>query len=94
LITLCRRLSINPTSSQLPDPVPLLKSFLIGFAAQTALRLPDGSYRSTVGGQTVFIHPSSVLFGKGAECVVFDELVRWGLYFFIFIILDFNFLFF
>lgn len=27
-------------------------------------------------GQTVAIHPSSVLCGKKAECVVFNELVR------------------
>jgi hypothetical protein len=35
-----------------------------------------GSYKVIATGQTVAIHPSSVLCGKKAECVVFNELVR------------------
>lgn len=38
--------------------------------------LPPGSYKVIATGQAVTIHPSSVLCGKKAECIVFNELVR------------------
>lgn len=37
--------------------------------------MPDGSYRTLIGNQTVAIHPSSVLFGKKVEAIVFSEFV-------------------
>jgi ATP-dependent RNA helicase DHR2 len=37
--------------------------------------VPDGSYRTLHGNQTVSIHPSSVLFGKKVEAIVFSEFV-------------------
>lgn len=37
--------------------------------------LPAGTYRVVASGQTVNIHPSSVLCGKKARCIVFGELV-------------------
>ncbi len=37
-----------------------------------------GSYKVIATGQAVAIHPSSVLCGKKAECIVFNELVRVG----------------
>lgn len=33
-------------------------------------------FRSMAGGQKVQIHPSSILFGKKPECIVFNELVQ------------------
>jgi ATP-dependent RNA helicase DHR2 len=53
----------------------ILKSFLTGFATHTARLLPDGSYRTMVGNQTVAIHPSSVLFGRKAEAIMYNEFV-------------------
>ncbi|KAJ9355489.1 putative ATP-dependent RNA helicase [Paecilomyces variotii] len=58
-----------------PDPVLILKSFLTGFATNTARIVPDGSYRTIVGNQTVAIHPSSVLFGKKVEAIMYNEFV-------------------
>ncbi|KAH8704819.1 putative ATP-dependent RNA helicase [Talaromyces proteolyticus] len=55
--------------------VPVLKSFLTGFATNTARLVPDGSYRTIVGNQTVAIHPSSVLFGKRVEAIMYNEFV-------------------
>jgi ATP-dependent RNA helicase DHR2 len=55
--------------------VLILQSFLSGFATNTARLVPDGSYRTVVGNQTVAIHPSSVLFGKKVEAIMYNEFV-------------------
>ncbi|OKL55680.1 hypothetical protein UA08_09028 [Talaromyces atroroseus] len=55
--------------------VSILKSFLTGFSTNTARLVPDGSYRTVVGNQTVAIHPSSVLFGKRVEAIMYNEFV-------------------
>ncbi|KAK2750610.1 putative ATP-dependent RNA helicase dhr2 [Myotisia sp. PD_48] len=57
------------------NPVPILTSFLAGFATNTARLFPDGSYRTIVGNQTVAIHPSSVLFGRKVEAIMYNEFV-------------------
>ena len=51
------------------------KCFIQGFAYNTALRLPDGSYKTVAGHQKVAIHPSSVLFGKPVRGILFNEFV-------------------
>lgn len=57
------------------DSAPILTSFLTGFATNTARLFPDGSYRTLVGNQTVAIHPSSVLFGRKVEAIMYNEFV-------------------
>ena len=56
----------------------ILKALLTGFAMNTAALCPDGSYKTLVGRQTVAIHPSSTLFGRKVEAVVFSECVFTG----------------
>lgn len=53
----------------------ILKCFLKGFAANTARLLPDGSYRTLVGNQSLSIHPSSGLFGRKVEAIMYNEFV-------------------
>ncbi|KAF2459256.1 P-loop containing nucleoside triphosphate hydrolase protein [Lineolata rhizophorae] len=53
----------------------ILRCLLAGFASNTARLLPDGSFKTLLGNQTVAIHPSSVLFGKKVEAIVFSEFV-------------------
>ncbi|EEP76131.1 conserved hypothetical protein [Uncinocarpus reesii 1704] len=65
----------DPTASESYDPVSILRSFLAGFACNTARLFPDGSYKTIVGNQTVAIHPSSVLFGRKVEAIVYNEYV-------------------
>jgi len=55
--------------------IDILKCFLSGFKQNIARLMPDGSYRTFFGNQTVAIHPSSVLFGKKVEAVVYNEFV-------------------
>ncbi|KAK2744441.1 putative ATP-dependent RNA helicase dhr2 [Onygenales sp. PD_40] len=65
----------NPPASSEDNPIPILKSFLTGFASNTARLFPDGSYKTIVGNQTVAIHPSSVLFGRKVEAIMYNEYV-------------------
>lgn len=53
----------------------VLRCFLLGFTANTARLMPDGSYKTMEGNQTVAIHPSSVLFGRKVEAILYNELV-------------------
>lgn len=53
----------------------VLKCLLKGFGCNTALLMPDGSYKTVQGKQTVAIHPSSVLFGRKVEAIVYSEYV-------------------
>ncbi|KAF2760900.1 P-loop containing nucleoside triphosphate hydrolase protein [Pseudovirgaria hyperparasitica] len=53
----------------------MLQCLLRGFATNTARLMPDGSYKTMVGNQVVAIHPTSVLFGRKVEAIVFSEFV-------------------
>jgi ATP-dependent RNA helicase DHR2 len=56
----------------------ILQCMLWGFISNTARLMPDGSYKTLMGNQTVAIHPSSVLFGRKVEAIVFNEFVYTG----------------
>lgn len=54
----------------------ILKSFLKGYASNTAIGMPDRSFRTCATGQLISIHPSSNLFGKsGLDAVMYIEYV-------------------
>ena len=53
----------------------ILKSFLTGFSKNVAKLQPDGSYRTVLGNHQVAIHPSSVLFGRKVEAIMYNEYV-------------------
>ena len=53
----------------------ILKAFLHGFKLNLARLCPDGSYKTFVGNHVVSIHPSSVLFGKKLEAIMYNEFV-------------------
>ncbi|KAF2033293.1 P-loop containing nucleoside triphosphate hydrolase protein, partial [Setomelanomma holmii] len=56
----------------------ILQCMLRGFISNTARMMPDGSYKTLMGNQTVAIHPSSVLFGRKVEAIVFNEFLFTG----------------
>lgn len=56
----------------------ILHALLRGFISNTARLMPDGSYKTLIGNQTVAIHPSSVLFGRKTEAILFSEFVFTG----------------
>jgi len=75
--TLLGQKTQDPSPSELTAElaVSILKCFLKGFMTSTARLYPDGSYKTIVGNDIVAIHPSSVLFGKKVEAIVYDEYV-------------------
>ncbi|KAF9427984.1 putative ATP-dependent RNA helicase dhr2 [Podila epigama] len=75
LIEFCERAGMDPKKSCGHDLEIVLKCFLAGFFQNTALLQPDSTYRSILGGLTVSIHPSSTLFGKKREAIMYNELV-------------------
>lgn len=65
-----------PIKSCGEETTPLRRALTAGLFPHAAKRQVDGGYKVIATGQSVAIHPSSVLCGKKAECVVFNELVR------------------
>ncbi|CAK9686822.1 unnamed protein product [Candida parapsilosis] len=58
------------------DIPAILKSFLKGFITNTAVGMPDRSFRTFNSGQLISIHPSSVLFGKSnLDAIMYIEYV-------------------
>lgn len=53
----------------------LLKCFLRGFVGNSAIGYPDRSYRTVFTGQLISIHPSSLLFGKKCNGIMYTEFV-------------------
>jgi len=53
----------------------ILKCFLQGFRQNVARLMPDGSYKTFYGNQNVAIHPSSTLFGRKVEAILYNEFV-------------------
>jgi ATP-dependent RNA helicase DHR2 len=84
---MCARLKLLPDASASSSTAKdiddehtrsILLSLLRGFISNTARLMPDGSYRTLMGNQNVAIHPSSVLFGRKVEAIVFSEFVFTG----------------
>lgn len=58
------------------DIPQILKSFLKGYAVNTAIGMPDRSFRTCSTGQLLSIHPSSNLFGKAnLDAIMYVEYV-------------------
>lgn len=54
----------------------ILKCFLTGFTKNTAIGMPDRSYRTVTTGETVSVHPSSMLFlNKACPAIMYTEYV-------------------
>ena len=51
------------------------QAIVSGYFTNCAKRHPQEGYRTMVEGQPVYLHPSSALFNKNPEWVVYHELV-------------------
>ncbi|KAI0432897.1 P-loop containing nucleoside triphosphate hydrolase protein [Xylaria sp. FL1042] len=49
-----------------------------GYFAHAAKMQPDGSYRNVEGGTVLYAHPSSLMFNRKADWVVFHEVMETG----------------
>ncbi|KAG7891919.1 hypothetical protein KL936_001862 [Ogataea polymorpha] len=57
------------------DAKLVLKAFLSGFLTNTAIGMPDRSYRTVATGDLVSVHPSSLLFGQRKPAIMYIEYV-------------------
>ncbi|GAM83286.1 hypothetical protein ANO11243_012720 [Dothideomycetidae sp. 11243] len=53
----------------------IMRCFMQGFKENIAILGPEGTYLTLRGKHTVAIHPSSILFGKKVEAILYDEFV-------------------
>jgi ATP-dependent RNA helicase DHR2 len=59
-----------------PLDIPsVLKCFLSGYVSNTAIGMPDRSYRTTTSGQLISVHPSSLMFGKKIDAIMYTDYV-------------------
>ncbi|XP_042409696.1 pre-mRNA-splicing factor ATP-dependent RNA helicase DEAH10-like [Zingiber officinale] len=65
-----------PASSCGNDTLQFRRCLTASFFLNAAMKQPDGSYRALASGQTVQVHPSSMLFRTKADCIIYNELVR------------------
>lgn len=72
LVQFCERHNL-PVISAI-DPDNILKAFAAGFFLQCAYRQKDNTFRTMMGRQTVYIHPSSILHGQRPDCIIYHEL--------------------
>ncbi|KAG6502341.1 hypothetical protein ZIOFF_042233 [Zingiber officinale] len=65
-----------PASSCGDNTLQFRRCLTASFFLNAAMKQPDGSYRALASGQTVQVHPSSMLFRTKADCIIYNELVR------------------
>jgi len=68
----------HPIKSAGNDYNLVRRALCAGFFRNTARKDPTEGYKTVVEGTPCYIHPSSALFGKSAEWVIFHELVMTG----------------
>ncbi|KAE8650135.1 pre-mRNA-splicing factor ATP-dependent RNA helicase DEAH10 [Cucumis sativus] len=65
-----------PLNSCGDDMLQFCRCLAGSFFLNVATKQPDGTYRDFSSGEVVQIHPSSVLFRKKPDCVIFNEFVQ------------------
>ena len=70
--------SLPPTLSSADKGTQIRKCLTGGFFAHAAKMQADGTFRSVSGGVTLHAHPTSLMFNRKAEYVIFDEVVETG----------------
>ncbi|KAG5519535.1 hypothetical protein PMAC_001690 [Pneumocystis sp. 'macacae'] len=71
----CKNANMQVEFSDKIDAELILQCFLTGFIMNTALLQADGNYYTTIGNTIVHIHPSSVLFNKKVEAILYNDLI-------------------
>ncbi|KAI1497394.1 P-loop containing nucleoside triphosphate hydrolase protein [Biscogniauxia marginata] len=56
----------------------VLRCLTTGYFAHAAKRQADGSFRNIEGGTTLYAHPSSLMFNRKADWVIFHEVMETG----------------
>jgi ATP-dependent RNA helicase DDX35 len=59
-------------------PERIRRCLTSGYFAHAAQMQPDGTYRNVEGGTVLHVHPSSLMFNRKADWVVFHEIMETG----------------
>ncbi|PYI25469.1 ATP dependent RNA helicase [Aspergillus indologenus CBS 114.80] len=62
--------------SKLPEKIQ--RCLTTGYFAHAAKMQPDGTFKTVSGGLTLHAHPSSLMFNRKAEWVIFHEILQTG----------------
>ena len=68
----------HPPSTTQASPSQILKCLTTGLFANAARMQPDGTFKSVSGNVTLHAHPTSLMFNRKADYVVFSELLETG----------------
>ncbi|EXJ86362.1 hypothetical protein A1O3_03313 [Capronia epimyces CBS 606.96] len=68
--------TVQPTNTD--KSTHILQCLVTGYFSQAAKMQPDGSFRSVSGNVAMYAHPTSLLFNRKAEFVVFHEVLETG----------------
>ncbi|KAF9038321.1 P-loop containing nucleoside triphosphate hydrolase protein [Hymenopellis radicata] len=71
----CKRNGMDPNTSSGDNEDAILQSLGCGLCQNVAFLQPDGSYKQVIGASIVKIHPSSTMFEKKVEAIIYDELI-------------------
>ena len=70
--------STKQSVAEKTTPEKMLKCLTTGYFANAAKMQPDGTFKSVSGGVTLHAHPTSLMFNRKAEYVIFSELLETG----------------
>ncbi|KMQ48031.1 ATP dependent RNA helicase [Trichophyton rubrum] len=73
-----KRFGIDMARRQAATTEQIQRCLTTGFFAHAAKMQPDGTFRSITGGITLHAHPSSLMFNRKAEWVIFNEILQTG----------------
>ncbi|EED23947.1 ATP dependent RNA helicase, putative [Talaromyces stipitatus ATCC 10500] len=70
--------SISSASTDINKAEQIRRCLTTGYFAHAAKMQPDGSFRTVSGGLTLHTHPSSLMFNRKADWVIFHEILETG----------------
>lgn len=71
-------LTTKPPAAPADKATSILQCLTSGFFSHAAKMQPDGSFRSVSGDVTMYAHPTSLMFNRKAQYVIFHELLETG----------------
>lgn len=69
-------LTVKPSAAE--RTTNILQCLTTGFFSQAARMQPDGTFKTVSGGVTLHAHPTSLMFNRKADWVIFHELLETG----------------
>ena len=68
----------GPSPGNMPMHEQIRRCLTSGYFAHAAKMMADGTFRTVDGGTTLHAHPSSLMFNRKAEWVIFTEIIETG----------------